>query len=149
MQLNKKTTTLLLIAVIGFLLMYFTISIYPKTVPPSGHLAVAQQVSVYDATNKRYQNLYFVRSGETRGLTIKTLAAWTPEKSYPYSIWEFRTGDDVNAVMIVGGPADDGSTYGVEVARLMCNEMRVDYPMGTTSFPQGSNSGYCWFEIQL
>lgn len=136
---------LIAIVAVAFYMAYNTFS-----TPPEDHEAIAKQVTVYDATYRRFQELHFIRSGKSRQLSVKALSAFEPQrKEYTYSLWEFRCGDDVNAVMMIWGPGDDGATYAVEIARLACNELEVTYPKGKFTFPKDSDVGYLCFTIKL
>jgi len=117
---------------------------------PEGHEAIANQIVVYDATFGRFQELHFVRSGKTPMLSVKPLSMFQPQtREYTYSLWEFRSGDDVNAVMMIWGPGDDGATYFVEISRLSANELKISYPGGEFTFPRNSDIGYLCFDVKL
>lgn len=140
-----KKTVIVAIAflVIGACLGYY---LAPQlNFPPKDHESIAKQVIVYDKTYGRAQVLVFVESGRGQLLSLVPLQFTDQTKEYQYSFWVFKTGNDVNAVMWIWGPGDDGKTYSVEIARLAANELEIVYPGGKVTFPANSNEGYFGF----
>jgi hypothetical protein len=128
-------------ALIGF---YFA----PQLKFPRGdHEYVAKQVIVYDKTYGRTQTLVFVESGQGQMLSLVPMQFTPQTVTYKYSFWVFKSGNDVNAVMWIWGPGDDGKTYNVEVARLAGNELEITYPGGKKTFPANSDEGYLAFTV--
>jgi hypothetical protein len=117
--------------------------------PPRDHEAIAKQVTVYDKTYGRTQTLVFVESGQGQMLILVPMQFTPQTVTYAYSFWVFKTGNDVNAVMWIWGPGDDGKTYSVEVARLAGNELEVTYPGGKKTFPANSGEGYLGFTVSV
>jgi hypothetical protein len=96
---------------------------------PDDHKQLAEKVRVYDATYGRYQTLHFERTGRTKMLSMRPL--WTlQDKEYQYSLWTFTYGDDVNAVMMIWGPDENGK-YCIEIAKLAGNQIDVTWPDGS------------------
>jgi len=97
---------------------------------PDDHKQLAEKVQVYDATYGRYQTLYFERTGRTKMLSTAP-PLWTAQgKEYEYSFWTFRYGDDVNAVMWIWGPDENGK-YAIEIAKLAGDQIDVTWPDGS------------------
>jgi hypothetical protein len=114
---------------IGILIGYMASPLIKGWFIPDDHKQLAEKVQVYDATYGRYQTLYFERTGRTKMLSMRPL--WTyQDKEYQYSLWTFRYGDDVNAVMMVWGPDENGK-YAIEIAKLAGNQIDVTWPDGS------------------
>lgn len=142
---------MVLVAVGCIIIGYILGALYSKQLvtPPSDHEAIAKQVIVYDKTYGRAQTLVFVEAGTGQMLSLIRLEFTPQTKDYKYSFWVFKTGNDVNAVMWIWGPGDDGKTYSVEVARLMGNEAEITYPGGKATWPAGSDVGYLGFTVTV
>ncbi|MFA5365905.1 MAG: hypothetical protein WC325_12050 [Candidatus Bathyarchaeia archaeon] len=161
--MNPKTTMITLF-VLGVLAGAFTFASLGSQFgfglagsPPSGHQAVAEQVQINDNTYGSALSAVFVRSGETRTLSIVQLQSIPQEivaelaftGNVQYSVWEYRLeasdGATVVAVMTVWGPGDQGE-YFCELGRLSANAYSISYPGGSFSWPQGSNVGFVYFQ---
>ena len=125
-----KFTAVVLVALFFGVLIGYMASPYIKNwFIPSDHAQIANAVAVYDATYGRYQTLYFERTGRTKMLSITPLFTYQ-DKEYQYSLWTFRYGDDVNAVMMIWGPDENGK-YAIEIAKLAGNQIDVTWPDGS------------------
>ena len=149
--MNSKTTMIALF-VLGVLAGAFTYASLGSQLglgvgsPPSGHQALAVQVQITDNTYNSALTPVFLHGGETRPLSMVELAF---SGNVPYSVWEYRLeasdGATVVASMVVWGPGDQGE-YFVELGRLSANAYSITYPGGSFSWPQGSNTGFVYFQ---
>jgi hypothetical protein len=124
----KLTAVLLVAFFFGVLIGYMASPFIKNWFIPSDHAQIANAVAVYDATYGRYQTLYFERTGRTKMLS--TVPTFAPNTEYEYSLWTFRCGDDVNAVMWIWGPNENGQ-YAIEIAKLAGNQIDVTWPDGS------------------
>ncbi|MEM3622814.1 MAG: hypothetical protein QXR76_03470 [Candidatus Bathyarchaeia archaeon] len=131
--MNPRTKLALFAVVcllLGAFIGYMASGIISQAMLRPDHRELAEKVKVYDAVYKRYQNLRFERAGKSKMLSITPLFVYQ-EKEYDYSFWTFTYGDDINAVMHIWGPDENGK-YSIEIAKLAGNRMDVTWPDGTT-----------------
>jgi hypothetical protein len=143
--MGKTAIVVVVLVVLGALLGFFLLPQVKS--PPRDHEYIAKQVTVYDKTYGCTQILVFVESGRGQMLTLVPMQFTPQTVTYTYSFWAFKTGNDINAVMWIWGPGDDGKTYSVEVARLAGNELEITYPGGKKTFPVNSGEGYLSFLV--
>jgi len=130
----------LLGGLLGFALsMLFAQSGVNNWLIPDDHKQLAEKVQVYDANYGRYQTLCFERAGKSKLLSITPLWVYQ-DREYQYSLWTFKYGEDVNAVMMIWGPDENGK-YSIEVAKLAGNQIDVTWPDGS----KDTNIQYTWW----
>lgn len=144
----KGALMLITVLIVGFILGSFMGPLFFA----SGHQPIIDQLKVEEPS---YSGKF---------LTVKCVAtdnveygkglmySFTQGKTYPHSTWIFTREGDVELVVSIWGPGDDGVTFNIEVARLTCLEVDV-YFKGSplTSFNSITNptkgQGYVGYVI--
>jgi len=74
------------------------------------------------------------------GIQTTPLSVFTPGKEYQYSIWLWKSQDEVQYVMQIWGPDDVGTGYDIQLMRNYASPFTVTYK-GQTIIQAGRASG--------
>ena len=112
---------------------------------PASHKTVANAITVYDNTAKKYLTLHYIGSDNYRLLSTIPLSEFSATKTYVFTYWTWGAQNqplNPEVYMVLAGPGDDGITYGVELAKCAWDELKVTMPNGKVFvFPQAQAAG--------
>lgn len=116
------------------------------------HFEAANKISIRDVLKGQNLTLKYEGSGSVSLMSLApSLELWSQNKTYSVSRWGYYSGNDLNAYILVTGPANDGKTYGCEIVRMAWNELHVTAPSGEYTFPRltqgGVQQGYLSLEF--
>lgn len=148
--MNAKKISLLLAVTLLFV-GAFGGFLYSNTIqnqPTHEHKMIAERFTVKDVTEDFYLTLKHRHTDiadfyPTYGLQI------TPGEPYVQSLWVWCTKDDIDVVMTIWGPGDDGITYYLGFARMMSNEALITGFDHTIHWMKDTTEGYATFEVQM
>lgn len=116
--------------------------------PTHEHKAIAERFVVKDVTKDFYLTLKHRHTDIAEFYPTYELQI-TPGETYVQSLWVWCTKDDIDVVMSIWGPGDDGLTYLVVFARMMGNEALITGCDQTIHWMQGTTEGYASLEVRL
>lgn len=112
---------------------------------PSDHKKVIDKITILDTKTSKYLQPTFLGSRRSKWLSLLPLQ-FSADETYIQSDWGFYTVDgdykDLNAMVSIWGPGDDGVTYNVEVARLMGNPAKIWIGSSEFTWSEGTNVGF-------
>lgn len=153
MTMRPVVAVLLAIVVTTALVtVYFTIS---EPSPPGDHKELIQKITIVDVTfNRVLQPKYLSGMEKTMMLSVTPMGAFKFGEIYTQTNWGFysvKDGyEDLNAVVSIWGPGDDGKSYSVEVGRLMGNGAKIFFDGDEKGgWDAGTNEGHVGFTVSL
>ena len=112
---------------------------------PASHKAIVDDMTVYDTVRQKYLVPYCIGQDKYKPLGIIRLQTFTVDKEYTWTTWVWGSPNEPKnpeLFMVIGGPGNDGKTYGVEMGRMCWDELKVKFPDGKVIvFPQVQVAG--------
>lgn len=135
---------------LGLVVGFVSNPVITQATAPADHKTVIDNITIIDTKTNKQLTPRFWGSRTSKMLSLVPLQ-FSPNKTYTQSDWGFYSMEgnyaDLNAVVSVWGPSDDGKTYNVEVARLMGNPATITVGQRTFTWSEGTNIGYFYTTI--
>jgi hypothetical protein len=92
----------------------------------SEHSKIAEGIKVTDLATGVSMTVKHLLTTESQFYPYAPMSGFTPRKTYTQSLWMWCSGDDVDMVMNIWGPSDDGHSYEVGFGRFMGNPFKIE-----------------------
>ena len=148
--MNTKSTAFMLIAIllaIGAVGGFLASNTYQNQ-PTHEHKAIAERFVLQDVTKDFYLTLKHRYTDIAEFYPTYALQI-TPGEPYVQSLWVWCTKDDIDIVMSIWGPGDDGITYYVVFARMMSNEVLITGFDQTIHWMYDTTEGYAVLTVKM
>ena len=128
--MQQKTTAILFLVFLlglGFLAGSFVGGFFGQLTVPTSHKSIVDSMTVTDTSANFKLTPKLLSSSNlecAKGLSVTFIKG----KHYQQTVWSWERNGDVELVMCIWGPDENGHLYGIEISRLAWNpfEVKID-----------------------